>query len=119
MEIRPVPGTADITEGESVTHPAPPIKRRLRPQPPGGLCQALWLPGSAGDLGRDDIRGVPVEAPAGPVVPDRGPRVTVGGSLLNVGGYACAVANAGAAVRSAGRSRLVPGRARVHADLSE
>jgi len=58
--------------------------------PPGGrnrqagLCQAVWLPGSARDVGRDDIRGVPVQAPARPVVPDRGPRVSVGGSLLNV-----------------------------------
>ena len=49
-----------------------------------GFCQAVWLPGSARDAGRDDTRGVPVQAPAGPVVPDRGPRVSVGGSLLNV-----------------------------------
>lgn len=27
---------------------------------------------------------MPVQAPAGPVVPDRGPRVSVGGSLLNI-----------------------------------
>src|SRR5579871_76844 len=40
-----------------------------------GLCQAVWLPGSASDVGRDDIRGVPVQAPAGPVVADRDPRV--------------------------------------------
>ena len=44
----------------------------------------MWLPGSASDVGRDDIGGVPVQASAGPVVPDRGSRVSVGGSLLNV-----------------------------------
>ncbi len=63
-----------------------------------GLCQAVWLPGSASDVGRDDIRGVPVQAPAGPVVADRGPRVSVGGSLLNVAqrhtGVRAAVMNA-------------------------
>ena len=42
------------------------------------------LPGGARDVGGDDVGGVPVQAAAGPVVPDRGPRVGVRGSLLHV-----------------------------------
>jgi hypothetical protein len=55
-----------------------------RPQPPGGALSGVWLPGGASDVGRDDIGGVPVQAAAGPVVPDRGARVRVGGGLLHV-----------------------------------
>jgi len=44
----------------------------------------VWLPGSASDVGRHDIRGVPVQAAAGPVVPDRGARAGVGGGLLHI-----------------------------------
>jgi hypothetical protein len=42
------------------------------------------LPGSACDVGGDDIGGVPVQAASGPVIPDRCSRVGVRGRLLHV-----------------------------------
>ena len=55
-----------------------------RPQPPGGaLSGDMWLPGSASDVSRDDIRGVPVQAPAGPL-PHRGSRISMRCRLLHV-----------------------------------
>jgi hypothetical protein len=42
------------------------------------------LPGGAGDVRRDDVGCVPVQAAAGPVIPHGGPRVSVGGGLLHV-----------------------------------
>ena len=58
-------------------------------QVPGGRgrqaepCHAV-LPGRTGNVGGDYIRGVPVQAAAGPVVPDGGARVSVGCGLLDV-----------------------------------
>ncbi len=42
------------------------------------------LPGSACDVGGNDIGGVPVQAAAGPVIPHRCSRVGVRGGLLHV-----------------------------------
>jgi len=42
------------------------------------------LPGCSGDERGDDVRGVPVQAGAGPVIPHRGARVGVGGGFLHV-----------------------------------
>jgi hypothetical protein len=54
-----------------------------------GACQALirdvmTLPGSAGDVGGDDIGGVPVEGHSGAVVSHGGARVGVRGGFLHV-----------------------------------
>jgi len=48
------------------------------------VLQLSRLPGGACDVGGDDIGGVPVQAAAGPVVPDRGARVRVRRRLLHV-----------------------------------
>ena len=48
------------------------------------LMPAGALPGSACEVGRDDVSGVPVQAAAAPVIPHRGPRVRVRGCLLDV-----------------------------------
>ena len=42
------------------------------------------LPGGTGDVGGDDIGGMPVEAAAGTVVADRGPRIGVRGGSLDI-----------------------------------
>ena len=42
------------------------------------------LPGGTGDVGGDDIGGMPVEAAAGTVVADRGPRIGVRGGFLDI-----------------------------------
>jgi hypothetical protein len=42
------------------------------------------LPGSARDVSRDDVGGVPVQAAAGPVVPHRGSRIAMRGGFLHV-----------------------------------
>src|SRR5689334_25171859 len=42
------------------------------------------LPGSACEVGRDDVRGVPVQAATATVIPHRGPRVRMGGCLLDI-----------------------------------
>ncbi len=58
--------------------------------PPGGgrRAEPSWLvrllPGGARDIDGDDVRGVPVQAAAGPVVPHRGPRIGVRGGVLDV-----------------------------------
>jgi hypothetical protein len=56
---------------------------------PAGDCRAKLmpagaLPGSACEVGRDDVSGVPVQAAAAPVIPHRGPRVRMGGCLLDI-----------------------------------
>jgi hypothetical protein len=48
------------------------------------LMPAGALPGSACEVGRDDVRGVPVQAAAAPVIPHRGPGVRMGGCLLDI-----------------------------------
>jgi hypothetical protein len=45
---------------------------------------SCWLPGGSGEVGGDDVCGVPVQAAAGPIVPDRGPGIGVGGGFLHV-----------------------------------
>jgi hypothetical protein len=45
---------------------------------------AEGLPGDACEVGGDDVGGVPVQAAAGPVVPDGGPRVRVRGGFLDI-----------------------------------
>jgi hypothetical protein len=42
------------------------------------------LPGSTGDVGGDDIGGVPVQAAAGTVIPHRDPGIGVRGGFLDV-----------------------------------
>ena len=42
------------------------------------------LPGGAGEVGGDDVGRVPVQAPAGAVVPHHGPRIGVRGGLLYI-----------------------------------
>jgi len=55
-----------------------PTARRTR-------CRAVAaLPGSSGDIGSDDIGGVPVQRGPGPVVPHRGPWISMGSGLLHV-----------------------------------
>ena len=48
------------------------------------LMPAGALPGSACEVGRDDVSGVPVQAAAAPVIPHRGPQVRMGGYLLDI-----------------------------------
>jgi hypothetical protein len=45
-------------------------------------CQ--FLPGGTGDVGGNDVGGMPVQAAAGTVVANRGPRVRVGGGFLDI-----------------------------------
>src|SRR5439155_635898 len=57
---------------------------RLAGDPRAKLMAAGALPGSACEVGRDDVSGVPVQAAAAPVTPHRGPRVRMGGCLLDI-----------------------------------
>jgi hypothetical protein len=43
-----------------------------------------WLPGGTGDIGGDDVGGVPVETSAGSVVADGGPWIGVRGGFLDI-----------------------------------
>jgi hypothetical protein len=44
----------------------------------------MGLSGGAGEVGGDDVGGMPVQAASGPVIPHCGSRVSVGGGLLHV-----------------------------------
>jgi hypothetical protein len=48
------------------------------------LFQSVPLPGGSGDVGGDDVGGVPVEAAADPVGPHRGSRIGVRRGFLDV-----------------------------------
>jgi hypothetical protein len=47
-------------------------------------CQRVWLPCGTCDRGGDDIRGVPVQAAAGALVPHSGSRISMRGGFLHV-----------------------------------
>jgi hypothetical protein len=49
-----------------------------------GESPTLVLPGGSGDVGGDDVGGVPVERGASAVVAHGGPRISVGGGFLHV-----------------------------------
>ena len=51
---------------------------------PARRSRVRGLPGGAGEVGGDDVGGVPVQAAAGPVIPHRGPRVRVRCGFLHV-----------------------------------
>ena len=44
----------------------------------------LRLPGNSGDVGGDDVGGMPVERGAGPVIAHRGARMSVRSGFLHV-----------------------------------
>jgi len=58
----------------------PPMAARL----PSGIRLAAELPRRPGDIGGDDVRGVPVQAGPGTVVSHRGARISVRSGLLNI-----------------------------------
>jgi hypothetical protein len=58
--------------------------RRCGPARRKPLPGSQFLPGRAGDVGGNDVGGVPVETAAGTVIVDRGPRVSVGGGFLDI-----------------------------------
>jgi hypothetical protein len=53
-------------------------------RPGGGRSGSQVLPGGTGDVGGNDVGGVPVETAAGAVVANCGPWVSVGGGFLDI-----------------------------------